>query len=379
MIRRLRRLALVLGLLVWGACAPKRPAPRDPGLGVDRVARFVRSDVADKRGWALDVRDALRAAGRPVRPATVCQVLAIIEQESGYAADPAVPGLGAVVQGELDALFAKLGPVAGPVRAALLDHVAPGADATFEQRLGQLRTEREADLLYREIVDFHRDRHPRLAKAMDLLAPNLIERHNPITTAGSMQVKVDWAAARPESADLSRERLRDLLYTRRGGVHYGTARLMEPRADYDSPRHRFADFNAGPYSSRNAALQAIIADLQGSPLALDGDMLIYDAKGRPARRDSQTLRALLALAATTPGLDERQIRRDLRREKEADFGQSATVKALRRAWRAKHGQRAPRARVPEVALDSPKMKSGRTTAWFADNVMRRYEACRERG
>lgn len=374
----MRRAALLLGVVLAG-CVKPRPPPKNPGLKVDRVAAFVREDVADKRGWAVDVRDALRAAGRPVKPATVCQVLAIIEQESGYAADPAVPGLGKVVSGELDALFAKLGPVGAPVRRALLDHVAEGASATFEERLAGLRTEREADLLYREIVDFHRARHPRLAKAMDVLAPNLVERHNPITTAGSMQVKVDWALARPESEDLSAERLRDLLYTRRGGVLYGTIRLMDHRADYDSPRYRFADFNAGPYASRNAQLQAMVAELTGQELALDGDMLIYDKKGRPARQDSNSLQAVLAFAEGIPELSERQVRRDLQLEKEERFDETDTVRAIRRAWRESAGQRAPTARMPEVALDSPKMKSGRTTAWFADNVMRRYEACRARG
>ena len=370
---------LALAGLVLAGCAKKRPPPKNAGLSVERVARFVRSDVADKRGWALDVRDALRAVGRPVRPSTVCQVFAIIEQESGYVADPAVPGLGKVVSGELDELFGKLGPVGAPVRRALLDHVGPGASQSFEARLKGLRTEREADLLYREIVDFHRARHPTIARAMDVLAPNLVERHNPITTAGSMQVKVDWSLARPESEDLSAERLRDLLYTRRGGVMYGTARLMDYPADYDSPIYRFADFNAGPYASRNAELQAIIAELSGRGLALDGDLLIYDKKGRPARADSNTLQAVLAVAAGIEGLSERQVRRDLRLEKQAELDQTETIKALRRAWKQRHGKRPAKARVPEVELDSPKMKSGRTTRWFAENVMRRYEACRKRG
>ncbi|HCH63880.1 MAG TPA: hypothetical protein DFR83_13825 [Deltaproteobacteria bacterium] len=31
--------------------------------------------------------------------------------------------------------------------------------------------------------------------------------------------------------------------------------------------------------------------------------------------------------------------------------------------------------VPDVALHSPKMKSGRSTRWFTDNVMIRYSDC----
>ncbi len=368
---------LFITILAIG-CAKKSDAPKDKGLSIDRVARHVRSDVVDKRGWAVDVRDALRGIGRPVRPATVCQVLAVIEQESGYAADPAVPGLGKVVSGELDELFGKLGPVGAPVRRALLDHVAEGTGQTFEARLSGLKTEREADLLYREIVDFHRERHPAAARAMDVLAPNMVERHNPITTAGSMQVKVDWSSQRPESAGLTTAQVRDLLYTRRGGVQYGTARLMDYPADYDSPLFRFADFNAGAYASRNAALQAMLTDLMGTALALDGDMLIYDKKGRPSSKDSNTLKVLIAFAASV-GISERQARRDARLEKDDEFAHTETIQALRRAWRQANPGKPPRARLPDVALDSPKMKSGRTTAWFANNVMRRYNDCLKRG
>ena len=104
------------------------------------MAQLVRSDVQDKEGWGEDVRHALLEAGQPVTRDTVCQVLAVIEQESGYEADPVVPGLGRVVKGEVDGLFERLGPVAAPIRRALLDHVADGASGTFEARLGRVRT-----------------------------------------------------------------------------------------------------------------------------------------------------------------------------------------------------------------------------------------------
>ncbi|HCH66616.1 MAG TPA: DUF1615 domain-containing protein, partial [Deltaproteobacteria bacterium] len=297
-------------------------------LSVAEVSRFVRSDVDDKRGWAADLRLALKSARLPVDAEHVCQVLAIVEQESGYEADPAVPGLGRVVQGELDRMFEKLGPVASTARAALLDHRAPGRDRTFEQRLSQIRTEQDADLLYREIVAFHRSRHPTLGRAMDLLAPDLVEQTNPITTAGSMQVSVSWSLDQAENDDS--DLLRDVLYTRAGGLQYGTARLFAHDAPYDSPRYRFADYNAGFFASRNAALQAQLTAVTGRPLATDGDFLLYDKNGEARWKRSNTLNALLVFRAEHAShLSESRVRRDAAREKSAAFDDTQTIRALR--------------------------------------------------
>jgi len=377
-MHRVQSASAVLAVGIFAAaCKQKPPAPSVRELSVPEVSRFVRSDVSDKKGWAADVRLALKAAGKPVDATHVCQVLAIVEQESGYEADPAVPGLGKVVKGELDRMFAKLGPAASSARAALLDHTAPGTKQTFEQRLLDIRTEQDADLLYREIVDFHRGRYPGMARAMDLLAPDLVEKTNPITTAGSMQVSVGWALKYADADDPAL--LRDALYTRAGGLKYGTARLFIHDAPYDQPRYRFADFNAGVYASRNAALQAQLTVVTGEKLATDGDFLLYDKDGDPRWKRSNSLNALYAFRdAHAPELSDGQVRRDAKKEKSAAFDQTTTVRALRAAYTEKTGKKPEYAQVPNVALESPKMKSGRSTKWFADNVQRRYDDCLRR-
>jgi hypothetical protein len=371
----------VLGLALLVGCpkpTPPKKAPRDLAPGA--VARLVRSDVQDKAGWGADVHRALLEAGQPVTKDTACQVLAVIEQESGYEADPEVPNLGRVVKGEVDAVFEKLGPAAVPIRRAVLDHVNDGATGTFEQRLGKVRTEQQADRLYREIVGFHLDRHPNVARAMRLLAPDFVEDHNPITTAGSMQVSVGWAIEQGAAEGLDGVAVRDALYTRRGGVKYGTARLFAHDADYDDPRFRFADYNAGVWASRNAAVQALASNLTGIDIALDGDILRYDKDGEPSREVSNTVRVLLAVAADHPDeLSDRRVRQDAKLEKTAGFDDTETVRVVREAWSEKHGRDWPYAWMPIVTLDSPKMASGRTTKWFADNVRRRYDACLARG
>ena len=136
--------------------------------------------------------------------------------------------------------------------------------------------------------------------------------------------------------------VRDSLYTRRGGVKYGTARLFTHDAPYTDPRHRFADYNAGVWASRNAAVQALASNLTGIDIALDGDILRYDSDGEPSAETSNTMRVLLAVAAAHPDqLSERQVRKDARLEKTAAFDQTPTVRVVRETWSAKHDRTWP--------------------------------------
>jgi hypothetical protein len=361
------------------ACAN---GPEDePGLTVAEVTSLVRPDVEDRRGWAVDVRAALVEAGRVPDADHICQVLAIVEQESGYDPDPAVPGLAAIVERRLQDELAPLGPLAGYARRELLGAVGPGGSGTFDERLAEVETEQELDRLFRELVAFHEGRAPgAVGKGVRFLLPRLEERLNPIDTAGSMQVSVAYAQAHGEADGLSPATVRDLLYTRRGGLRYGTARLFSYEADYPRPLYRFADFNAGPYASRNAAFQEQVADLVGLDLALDGDLTVWTSRGRPADHDGETLQAVLAWrAANAPDLSERRVRADLRREKERAFEESDTWRRVRQSWREANGEEPVYARVPDIALDSPKLQGDLTTGWFASRVQQRYDACLTRG
>lgn len=362
----------LLWVLLLG-CGGKAPA--DPGLSVEQIAKHVRKDVDDRAGWAADTRAALVRAGQVPDADHVCQVLAVVEQESGVKADPEVAGLAKVVSEAIDEELARLGPVAGMTREALLEVVPEGATQSFEQDLKGVRTEQDVDRLFRRIIAHHEQRAPLVGKAARTLFPKAIERKNPIDTAGSMQVSVAFAQELGKADGLSREAVRDDLYTRAGGLRYGTARLFVHEAAYDDVKYRFADYNAGEYASRNAAFQEQLSALTGEKLALDGDLVRWTKAGKVAKEDGESMRALLLWReAQAPDLTEAELRRDLSRSREARFEQTQTWLRFKQSV----GEGAVYARMPQVALESPKIRRELTTAWFADNVRRRYVDCMAR-
>ncbi|WP_411728326.1 DUF1615 family protein [Methyloglobulus sp.] len=121
-----------------------------------------------------------------------------------------------------------------------------------------------------------------------------IEQHNNIDTVSSVQVAVRFAINNEQSRrhkNLTLKEfweLRDLMYTRKGGLYYGAMQLLSYDSGYSQKIHRFADFNAGRYASRNAALQILLAKLLKKKLSLDGDLLNYDTNGEPKLQKSNT-------------------------------------------------------------------------------------------
>ncbi|WP_370458964.1 DUF1615 family protein [Aggregicoccus sp. 17bor-14] len=377
--------ALACALLACARGGTREPPPL-PRLTAELAARLLppRVPAAEREGWSRDVLAALDAHELPPDAPHLCGVFAIIEQESGFQANPVVPELPRIVREGLEAKAKKLGPLGRPALERMLAGKAPGQSLTFAQRLERVRTERDLDLVFRELLEYHRHAHPFTFGAANVLnalfGSQSFEDMNPITTAGSMQVSVRWAQELAEQRHQSTDTVRDELYTRHGGVFYGTARLWGYEAAYAEPLYRFADYNAGPYSSRNAALQAQLNTLLGLQLLEDGDLLAYDVDGRPSREDSRTLLAFVAFARrfAPSTLSEGRVRRDLEREKTRELEETETWRTLKAVYARIQGEPAPYAQLPDVSLKSPKLKQERSTAWFARSVDTRYAACQER-
>jgi hypothetical protein len=378
---------MLLLVLLFACRAPPLPPPEIPFehrvIDAAAMARAFPADrVKDRAGWAEDLHEVFVTHEIPSTNGNTCAVAAITEQESGYAPDPAVPGIGGMIDTWIAEKQASMSKVQGWAfkegLRAVLDAKAPGK-ASFYDRLHAAKTERDVDKIFREFVAFHRAKLPKpfrtAEEAIQFVGWDLDDL-NPITTAGCMQVKVSFAEEHAREHGTERALVRDDLYTRAGCLHYGTVRLLGWESGYDKPLYRFADYNAGPFASRNAAFQEQVAALSGTKLALDGDLLRYDDGGRPSAEPSQTLTAVIAvLRANEIDLSEGRIARDLAREKTRAFEETDTWSHIRALYQAKRGRPPAYARLPDVHLDSLKISGDKTTAWFAESVDRRYQSC----
>jgi len=338
---------------------PKAPEERDPRA---LVAKLLPASVKDKAGWANDLHAAFIHLKIPQVPETYCAALAVIEQESTFQVDPVVPNLPDIVWNELEQRGAKFGIPKLLISAAMLKTSPDGR--SYQKRIDTLKTEKQLNALFNDMIT-------ELPFGQKLFAD-----HNPVHTAGPMQVSIEFAEQhareRPYPYRLT-SNVRDEVFTRRGGLYFGSAILLDYPAPYDDVAYRFADFNAGRYSSRNAAFQSALAGLSGKPLTLDGDLLRYQG-GKAIEQPSSVEIALRSLGRRL-GLNAGEIRRDLLLEKAASFGQSPSFNRLYALADKTAGRPLTRQLMPQIDLKSPKITRKLTTEWFARRVEGRYRTC----
>jgi len=357
---RIPLFALCLGIACLAACESPRRTPEQ--VHADLLRRLP-ATLRDRDGWARDIQAAFRAQDLEPGTANLCAVLAVVEQESTYRADPPVPGLGGIAIAEIRRRAAAKHVPAFAVDAALRMRAPDGR--SYEQRLRSLHTERELSELFEEMI-----------ARLPLGSGKLLAGLNPVRTGGPMQVRIDFAQRHargyPYTVDGS---IRHEVFSRRGGLYFGIKHLLGYPADYDKPLYRFADFNAGWHASRNAAFQQAAAIASGTRLARDGDLL---APGAPMDRPGATEAALRGIDVRL-AMTHAQIRADLEKGRSAAFAQTALYRSVFAiADAAGSGNPVPRARVPDIALSSPKISRKLTTAWFAGRVEARWKACMAR-
>ncbi|CAJ1856930.1 hypothetical protein KOPIIPEJ_02471 [Aeromonas dhakensis] len=367
-----RGLPLLVTLLLAG-CASEPPAPTSPATPAGRpipkamqpqkpadmktrIVRFLPKQVPDKQGWANDVVTALTSQGLTVSDHNVCTVLAVAEQEATYQADPVVPGLGKIAWKEINGRAGKLLIPEFVVRTAL--SIKSPTGKTYAERIDKLRTEREMSEIFEDMI------------GEVPMGKQLFGNMNPVRTGGPMQVSVAFAEANTRGYPYPvKDSIRHEVFTRRGGIWFGTKHIFGYPADYPDTLYRFADFNAGWYASRNAAFQAAVSRLSGKTLALDGDLIRYDSD-----LPGKTELAVHAIAGQL-SMSKQAIHQSLKLGDTAEFGQSDLYHRVFTLADQKAGKRLPRAILPGIQLKSPKITRNLTTAWFAKRVDEREQRC----
>lgn len=346
---------LALAGLVLVGCAPERT----PEEVQAELMRKLPVSLADRAGWARDIQAAFAAQEIEASSENLCAALAVVEQESTYHVDPPVPGLAGIARREIDRRAAGLHVPQMVVEAALKLRSPDGR--TFSERIAVLRTEQDLSALFEEMAS----RVP--------MGQRLFGRFNPIRTGGPMQVRIDFAARHargypyPVDGSIRRE-----VFSRRGGLYFGIKHLLDYPVEYPAMRYRFADFNAGWYASRNAAFQRAAGVAAGTRLIGDGDLL---KPGVSMDAPGATERALRSISDRL-GMDSLAIRDDLQRGDEAGFANTVVYQKVYAIADAKgSGKPVPRALMPQIELDSPKITRKLTTEWFAGRVEARWKSC----
>ncbi|GAB2498933.1 DUF1615 domain-containing protein [Pseudoxanthomonas sangjuensis] len=356
------RSSAFLAAALLAACATQPRAPeRTPDQAKAEILRKLPAGVADRRGWANDVYVALSSQDLAASSENICAVLAVTEQESTFQANPPVPNLGKVSREEIRRRAAAHHIPGFAVDAALLLKSPNGK--RYGERIDAVRTEKELSGIFEDFL------------GSVPLGQRLFGGLNPVRTGGPMQVGIAFAEARadryPYPVDGS---IRHEVFTRRGGLYFGTMHLLGYPANYPSPLYRFADFNAGWYASRNAAFQAAVSRATGIGLALDGDLLVPGADlGHPGA----TERAVRALGGRL-GMDARAIRRALEKADAPAFEETGLYRQMFELAERAAGKPLPRAVLPGIKLESPKITRNLTTAWFANRVDTRWQRCMRR-
>ncbi|WP_229635524.1 DUF1615 domain-containing protein [Pseudomonas syringae] len=355
-------LLILAAALLLSACGTQRSQEGPeltPGQIRTQILRLMPAKVPDREGWAADIQAAFTAQDIAPTTQNLCSVLAVAEQESTFQVDPPVPGLGKIARNEIDRRAARLHIPGVLIRTALQIRSPDGK--SYAARLDAARTEKQLSAIFDDFI------------GMVPMGQTLFGNFNPVHTGGPMQVSIAFAEKQaknypyPVSGTIRQE-----VFSRRGGMYFGIAHLLGYPANYPAPLYRFADFNAGWYASRNAAFQSAVSQATGIKLALDGDLIRYDSTS-PGSTE-------LAIRALGKRLDMNNsaIFSQLKQGDTLEFEDTQLYERVFSLAEAAAGKSLPRAILPGITLQSPKITRNLTTAWFAQRVDDRRERCMQK-
>ncbi|SDT50626.1 DUF1615 domain-containing protein [Pseudomonas prosekii] len=358
-----RLIMSIAALLVLAGCSTRQTdeAPaRKPAEVKAQIVRLLPAKTVDREGWATDIYAAF--AAQEISPTTqnLCSVLAVTEQESTFQVDPSVPGLGKIARDEINRRAAKVHIPNLLVNGAL--QVSSPNGKSYSSRLNAARSEKELSAIFDDFI------------GMVPMGRTLFGGFNPVHTGGPMQVSIEFAEQQARNYPYPVEgSIRHEVFSRRGGMYFGIAHLLGYPVSYTEPLYRFADFNAGWYASRNAAFQNALSRASGIPLALDGDLIRYGSI-----MPGTTELAVRALGKQL-GMRNPTIRDQLEKGNSLEFEETKLYQRVFALAEQAEGRALPRAVLPGIVLQSPKITRKLTTAWFAKRVDERYRRCMAKG
>jgi len=369
-IRSLLASAIVVIVVLAGCAAPTpeptisvAPVPATPDEARALIAKVLPPPTTSRAGWATDIYAAFAVMEISPSIENICAVVGVTDQESNFRVDPSVPGLSGIAWKEIEKQRERAGVPKLVLQAAFSIRSPDGK--TYTERLEAVKTEKQLSDIFDDFI------------GMVPLGRTFLANRNPVRTGGPMQVSIAFAESHVAAKSYPypvKGSIRDEVFTRRGGMYFGIAHLLDyPAPTYESPIYRFADFNAGHYASRNAGFQSAVSTLTGIPLALDGDLLRY-ADGQPVKEAGNTELAVRALGRRID-MDASGIRRDLETGRGVEFERTRLHSRVFALADQTTGTYVPRAVLPKIPLSSPKITRPLTTDWFANRVNERYRRC----
>jgi hypothetical protein len=352
------------GFAAWlAACASDRsetPSRANPETARALIDAALPRKLADRTGWANDLYAGIKVLNVAANRDNICAIVAVIGQESSFQVDPVVADLGRIAWREIDTRAAHAGVPRALVHSVLQLKSADGR--SYAERIDHAETEKQLSDIYEDFI------------GSVPLGKTLFAERNPIRTRGPMQVNIAFAEryakqkTYPYPVAVS---IPDEVFTRRGGLYFGIAHLLDYAAPYDRYLYRFADFNAGQYASRNAAFQSAVSRLSGIALTPDGALLPADGD---TQNSGETQRALLAIAKRL-NLGSEDVLEGLAEARSADFERSLLYRRVFAEAERDARHALPRAIVPRIVLHSPKITRNLTTEWYANRVEQRFDSC----
>jgi hypothetical protein len=340
---------------------PEVPAPAiKPADARALIDASIGRQVTDRAGWSTDIYAGLTVLGVEPTHENICAVVAVIAQESGFHVDPVIPDLGAVAWREIDKR-AEHAHIPRTIVHGVLE-LKSASGKSYAERIDHARTEKELSDIFEDFT------------GSVPLGRSLFESWNPIRTRGPMQVNVafaeQFAALKPYPYPV-KVSIADEVFTRRGSLYFGIAHLLAYPAAYDRYLYRFADFNAGQYSSRNAAFQSAVSIASGIPLAPDGALLPRDSDAQSPGSTELAVRTLEGKL----NLDAAGIHKALEQGRTSEFERTPLYQRVFALADQAEGRPLLRALVPHIKLQGPKITRNLTTDWYAHRVDDRFRRC----